>query len=80
MSETEHGRMILNLQLISARFYDSTYRIFYLISSYHSAQIKWAMLQMEFSLFFKMIKSKIMTPFEAPGNLLDIESNRRFLA
>ena len=34
MSETEHGRMILNLQLISARFYDSTYRIFYLISSY----------------------------------------------
>ena len=48
--------------------------------TYHSAQIKWAMLQMEFSLSFRMIKSKIMTPFEAPGNFLKVESNQRFVA
>ena len=52
----------------------------FLRCSYHSVQIKWDMIQMEFSLSSRTIKTKIMTPFEAPGNLLQIESNRRSVA
>ena len=48
--------------------------------TYHSAQIKWDMIQMDFSLSIPTIKTKIMTPLEAPGNLLQIESNRRSVA
>ena len=33
----------------------------------------------EFSLSSQMIKTKIMTPFEGPGNLLKIKSNHRSL-
>ena len=51
-----------------------------LIDLYHSAQIKCTMLKREFSLSFQMIKTKIMTPFKAPGNLLKIKSNHRSLA
>ena len=35
---------------------------------------------MEFFLSFQMIKTKIITPFEAPGNLLKIESNQSSVA
>ena len=45
---------------------------------YHLVQIKWDTIQMEFSLSSRTIKTKIMTPFEAP--LLQIESNRRSVA
>ena len=45
-----------------------------------SAQIKWVMIQMQFSLSSRMIKTKIMTPFEAPGSLLQIESNQGSVA
>ena len=47
---------------------------------YHSAQIKWAIIQMEFSLSSRSRITKIMTPFKAPGNFLQIESNRRSVA
>ena len=50
------------------------------LKTYHSVQIKRAMLQMAFSLSFQMIKTKIMTPFKAPGNFLEIESNQRSVA
>ena len=48
--------------------------------SYHSAQIKRTVFQREFSLSFQMIKMKIITPFEAPENLLEIKSNQRSAA
>ena len=47
---------------------------------YHSAQIKWAIIQKEFFLSSRTRKTKIMTPFKAPGNFLQIESNRRSVA
>ena len=47
---------------------------------YHSAQIKRTVFQREFSLSFQMIKMKIITPFEAPENLLEIKSNQRSAA
>ena len=34
---------------------------------------------MEFSLSFKMIKTRIMSPFKAHGNFLEIESNWRLI-
>ena len=49
-------------------------------NQYHSAQIKWAIIQMEFSLSSRTRKTKIMTPFKAPGNFLQIVSNRRSVA
>ena len=47
---------------------------------YHLAQIEWDMIQMALSLSSQTIKTKIMAPFKAPGNLLHIESNRWSLA
>ena len=51
-----------------------------IMGRYHSAQIKWATIQMEFSLSSRTRKTKIMIPFKAPGNFLQIESNRRSVA
>ena len=40
-----------------------------------------ALLRVQKNAFlFQMIKTEIMTPFEAPGNLLKIESNQRSMA
>ena len=38
------------------------------------------LIQKEFFLSSRTRKTKIMTPFKAPGNFLEIESNRRSVA
>ena len=59
---------------------DVVVAVVFSLSLYHSAQIKRTMLQKEFSLYFEMIKTKVMTPFKAYGNLLEIKSDHRSVA
>ncbi len=77
-NKKRRGRIFASIQFIDLR--PCNYRPLRSAHSYNSAQIKWDILQIEFSLSFKMIKTKIISPFEAPGNVLKIESNRRFVA